>query len=200
VKLLALLALLALAGCGASKDEGISGGGKVIGRTVTVYSLVTDPGGAGRDFVEGEKLALSDAGGRAGPLAVNFTSLDLGGSDESAQAEAVRRAVNDPQIIAAVADATKVTVPLLNAAGILQVAPGDVSVARDPNMLPSGKQTVESVTGSVPGDFDARFQRAFGRAPGAGAGDGYRAMAGVVAAITRAGSAGNDRTRVIGSY
>jgi hypothetical protein len=199
VKRLALLAALLVVGCGQSKDEGISGGGKVIGRTVTVYSLVTDPGGAGRDFVEGEKLALSDAGGRAGSLAVNFTSIDLG-EDDADEAEAVRRAVNDPQIIAAVTAATPVTVPLLNAAGILQVAPGDVSVARDPNMLPSGKQTVQSLTGSVPADFDSRFQKAFGRAPGAGASDGYRAMAGVVAAIAKAGSAGNDRTRVIASY
>ena len=79
-RLLVALTLLAVAGCGASKDEGISGGGKVIGRTVTVYSLTTDPGGTHRDFVDGEKLALSDAGGRAGALAVNFTSLDLGGA------------------------------------------------------------------------------------------------------------------------
>ena len=200
MKRVALALALVLAGCGVNKDEGISGGGKVIGRTVTVYSLVTDPGGAGRDFVDGEKLALSDAGGRAGGLAVNFTSLDLGGADESAQAEATRRAINDPQIIAAVVDATKVTVPLFNAAGILQVSPGGVSVARDPNLLPSGRATVESLRGSVPGDFDARFRGAFGRAPGAGSSDGYRAMAAIVGAIGRAGAAGNDRTRVIAAY
>jgi hypothetical protein len=199
VKRLALLAALVLVGCGQSKDEGISGGGKVIGRTVTVYSLVNDPGGAGRDFVEGQKLALSDAGGRAGSLAVNFTSLDLG-SDDTEQAEAVRRSINDPQIIAAVADANKVTVPLFNAAGILQVTPGDLGVARDPNMLPSGRETVVSLTGSVPSDFDARFSKAFGREPGEDAADGYRAMAGVVAAIQKAGAAGNDRARVIESY
>ena len=74
----ATLAALTFAGCGAAKDEGISGGGKVIGRTVTVYSLTSDPGGANRDFVDAEKLALADAGGRAGNLSVNFTSLDLG--------------------------------------------------------------------------------------------------------------------------
>ena len=198
-RLALVAAAVALAGCGTTKDEGISGGGKVIGRTVTVYSLLKDPGGAARDFVEGEKLALSDAGGRAGDLAVNFTSLDLG-DDESAQAEAVRRAINDPQIIAAVVDANKVTVPLFNAAGILQVAPGDLSVARDPNMLPSGKQTVQSLTGSVPSDFGARFKTAFGRAPGQGAQDGYRAMAAIIAAIKTAGAAGTDRTRVIDSY
>ena len=196
---LALAAALALTGCGTSKDEGIWGGGKVIGRTVTVYSLVNDPGGTGRDFVEGQKLALSDAGGRAGELAVNFTSLDLG-EDESDQAESARRAINDPQIIAAIVTANRVTVPLLNAAGILQVAPGDLSAARDRNLLPSGRHTVEPPTGALPADFDTRFRRAFGRAPGEDARDGYRAMAAILAAIKRAGAAGNDRTRVIESY
>src|SRR5688572_29793803 len=103
-----LVAALLLAGCGQTKDEGISGGGKVIGSTVTVYSLTTDPGGTSRSFVDGAKLALSDAGGRAGDYAINFTSLDLG-TDEEAQAESSRRAINDPQVIAAIADATRVT-------------------------------------------------------------------------------------------
>ncbi len=127
--LTAALAALVLAGCGGSSEGGISGGGKVIGRTVTVYSLTSDPAGANRDFVDGEKLALADAGGRAGALAVNFSSLDLGGADEKLQAQAARRAITDPQIIAAVVDATDVTVPLFNAAGILQVAPGGDAAA-----------------------------------------------------------------------
>ncbi len=196
-----ILAALALAGCGQNKDEGISGGGKVIGKTVTVYSLTDDPGAKSRDFVDGEKLALSDASGRAGPLAVNFTALDLGGDDTATQAEAARRAISDPQIIAAIVDATKVTVPLFNAAGLLQVAPGgDRGLARDPNLLPSGKQTVQAPAGSVPADFAERFEKAIGRAPGDGAEDGYRSMSGIIAAITKAGAAGNDRTRVIASY
>ena len=200
--LAATLATLALAGCGTSKDEGISGGGKVIGRTVTVYSLTSDPGGANRDFVDGQKLALSDAGGRAGDFAVNFTSLDLGGTDEKLQAQASRRAISDPQIIAAIVDATKVTVPLFNAAGILQVAAsGDPSLANDPQALPSGKHTVGTLPPeAAPADFEARFAKEFGRDPAPSAADGYRAMRGVLKAIADAGAAGNDRTRVIDSY
>jgi hypothetical protein len=198
---LSLISVLVLAGCGGVSEGGISGGGKVIGRTVTVYSLVSDPSGSGRDFVDGEKLALSDAGGRAGSLAVNFSSLDLGGADDAAQAEAVRRAINDPQIIAAVVDATDVTVPLFNAAGILQVARGgDLGLARDPHALPSGRRTVGSLEGVVPSDFVSRFQRAFGREPQSSARDGYRAMAGILSAIGRAGAAGNDRSRVLAAY
>jgi hypothetical protein len=200
--LIATLALLTLAGCGASKDEGISGGGKVIGRTVTVYSLTSDPGGSGRDFVDAAKLALADAGGRAGQLAVNFTSLDLGGADDKLQAQASRRAISDPQIIAAIVDATKVTVPLFNAAGILQVAAsGDPGLASDPQALPSGKHTVGTIpTEPAPADFEARFAREFGRDPAPSAADGYRAMKGVLQAIADAGAAGNDRTRVIQAY
>ncbi|WP_028062653.1 hypothetical protein [Solirubrobacter soli] len=198
----ATLAALTLAGCGASKDEGISGGGKVIGRTVTVYSLTSDPGGANRDFVDAEKLALADAGGRAGNLAVNFTSLDLGGSDDRLQAQASRRAISDPQIIAAIVDATKVTVPLFNAAGILQVAAsGDPSLANDPQALPSGKHTVGTLPPQAPpADFEARFAKEFGRDPAPSAADGYRAMKGVLQAINDAGAAGNDRTAVIDNY
>lgn len=196
---LAAVALLA-AGC-TTKDEGISGGGKVIGRTVTVYSLADDPGGTSRDFVDAAKLALADAGGRAGELAVNFSSLDLGGGDQKLQAQAARRAITDPQIIAAIADATDVTVPLFNAAGVLQVAAsGDPGLATDPHALPSGTPTVGGLTTPVPGDFARRFEDAFDRAPKPSAEAGYRAMAGVLAAIAAAGDGGNDRTRVIDEY
>jgi hypothetical protein len=193
-----LLAALALAGC-ASKDEGISGGGKVIGRTVTVYSVMGDPAGAGRDRVDGEKLALADAHGRAGGLSLNFSSLDAGAGSAAAAAEAVPRAINDPQIIAAVADATPVTVPLFNAAGILQVAPaGDIALAGDAHANPAGRRTLAPPESEhVPGDFDDRFRASFGRPPEPTARDGYRAMRGILRAIALGG---NDRTQVIRAY
>jgi hypothetical protein len=203
VKRCTLIALLALlAGCGGTSEGGISGGGKVIGRTVTVYSLTSDPAGSNRDFVDAEKLALADAGGRAGALAVNFSSLDLGGADQQRQAQAARRAINDPQIIAAIVDATAVTVPLFNAAGILQVAAsGDPSLASDPQALPSGKRTVGALpAAAAPADFGRRFRDAFGRDPKPSAQQGYRAMQGALKAIAGAGTAGNDRTRVIDAY
>jgi hypothetical protein len=206
----ALIALaasaLALAGCGQSVG-GIAGGGKVIGRTVTVYSVTTSPAQANRDFVDGEKLALADAHGRAGTLAVNFTSLDLGSGTAEEAATASRRAINDPQIIAAVADATDVTVPLFNAAGILQVAPGgDLALARDPHALPLGQRTVAPLDATAagrqaaPAGFAARFRTSFGRAPRPGAERGYRAMRSILTAVAKAGTAGNDRQHVIDAY
>ena len=172
----------------------------MIGKTVTVYSLTSDPAGANRDFIDAQKLALSDAGGRAGALAVNFSSLDLG-ADETLQGQAVRRAISDPAIIAAIVDANTVTVPLFNAAGLLQVAPGgDASLASDPNELPSGRRTIANLApGNAPADFARRFETTFGRKPAAGAERGYLAMQGVVKAIAGA-RAGNDRTSVIDAY
>jgi hypothetical protein len=198
---LLLIGVLALAGCGGGADADITGGGRLGGNTLTVYSLTPDPEGAARDEVDGQKLALSDQHGKVGRLVVNFASLDLG-TGESAAAEATRRAISDPQIIAAVVDATPTTVPLLNAAGILQVAPGgDAALATNPQAQPSGRRTLASVTDkAVPPDFDARFRAAFHRAPGERARSGYAAMRGVLRAIARAGPSGNDRARVIDAY
>ncbi len=202
----ALLIALALAGCGQSVG-GIAGGGRVIGKTVTVYSVTSSPADANRDFVDGEKLALAAAHGRAGTLAVNFTSLDLGDGTPEDAARAARRAINDPQIIATVADATDVTVPLFNAAGILQVAPGgQLGLARDPHALPLGRRTVAPLDATasgreaVPAGFATSFRTSFGHAPGPGAERGYRAMRSILEAITRAGRAGNDRQHVIDAY
>jgi hypothetical protein len=195
---LLLIAALALAGCGGADPE-ITGGGKLGGKTLTVYSLTADPDGAARDAVDGQKLALADQHGKVGPLVVNFASLDLGTSDAAA-AEATRRAISDPQIIAAVVDATPTTVPLLNAAGILQVAPGgDPALADDADATPSGHRTLGAIAApAVPAGFARRFKAAFGRAPTAHAATGYRAMRGVLRAIARAGRA--DRSRVISAY
>jgi hypothetical protein len=204
-RLLIALAVLALAGCGTDADTQIAGGGQLGGRTLTVYSLTRDPTGASRDLVDGQKLALAQAHGRVGRLLVNFAAFDLGATGASA-ATATQRAIEDPQIIAAVVDATPVTVPLLNAAGILQVAPGgDLKLARNPDANPSGHRTLAGViadpfaAGGPPG-FATGFQRTFGRAPTPDAREGYDAMRAILAAIAHAGRRGNDRTQVLRAY
>jgi hypothetical protein len=195
---LLIVLALALAGCGTGADSQIAGGGQLGGRTLTVYSLTRDPYGATRDEVDGEKLALQQAHGKVGSLLVNFAAFDLGTST-SAAASATQRAIEDPQIIAAVADATTVTVPLLNAAGILQVAPGgDAALGSDPQATPSGRRTLAPLApGAVPAGFAAAFKAAFGRSPTDQARTGYRAMESILRAI---GRGGNDRTQVIQAY
>ena len=152
-----------LAGCGSTLQD-ISRGGKVIGDTLNVYSLLPEPGeGAGRDIVDAEKLALHDARGTAGPYAVNFLSIDEGapggrdGARESALA--MRDAIADPQVTAVIgpagSDTGRSAVPLLNAAGILEVTPGagypgftDATGPGEPERWqPSGRVTLARLTG-----------------------------------------------------
>ena len=195
------LAALALAGCGDA--AGLVGGGPIKGDVLTIYSLVPAPeSGASGVFLDGEKLALADAHGRAGGFTVNFAALDAGGSRTRA-AEASRRAIDDPQTIAVVADARPAIVPLLNEAGLLQVAPhGDLGLAHDPRLNPSGRPTLGPVDAGarVPADLAARFAATFHRPAGRAAVTGYRAMRGVLDAIARAGHRGNDRGAVIDAY
>ncbi len=154
-----------VAGCG--QAEGIEGGGLVIGETLTVYSLLPAPGdGRARDIVDGERLALQQAGGRAGRFKVNFVSLDETGDATGDElpgrvASAARDAISDMQIIAAIGDlepeTARVTVPLLNSAGILHVSPGvtypgfsGAAAAGEPGRFyPTGRRTF---FGLVPDD------------------------------------------------
>lgn len=129
--LAALVALALLAGCGSA--AGVAGGGRVIGDAVTVYSSLPDPGrGTSRDMVDGQKLALAQAGGRVGELGINFVSVDEGtvGADDPPRTAAAtaERVIRDPQVIAvigALRSRTAMTaIPLYNAAGLLLVSPG----------------------------------------------------------------------------
>ena len=100
-----------LGGCGSTVD--INRGGRVVGDTLNVYSLLQSPGeGAGRDMVDAEKLALRDVRGTAGPYAVNFLSIDEGapGGRDGARESAVamRVAIADPQVVAFIGPAASV--------------------------------------------------------------------------------------------
>jgi ABC-type branched-subunit amino acid transport system substrate-binding protein len=127
-----LVAAGALAGCGTSLEE-INRGGRISGSTLNVYSLLPEAGkGAGRDIVDAEKLALYEARGTVGEFAINFLSIDEGapgGRDGAREATVdLRDAVADPQVIAMIgpagSDTARAAVPLLNAAGILELLPG----------------------------------------------------------------------------
>jgi len=158
----ALAAGAALAGCGALQD--VTRGGRVSGDTLTVYSLLPRPGeGDARDVVDAEKLALLDAGGTAGSYAINFISISEGPPSRSTiggeVAQALREAIADPQITAVIGPTGHVTatatVPLLNAAGVLEVAPGagyagfTTAVRPDEpeHWQPSGRRTLAQLAG-----------------------------------------------------
>jgi branched-chain amino acid transport system substrate-binding protein len=121
-----------LAGCGGSTRNVVSGGA-VPGTTRTVYSILPHPGGgAARDMVLGQKLAIQQAGGRAGGYGVSFVSLDESVPDPAEQSaragELAEQAVHDPQVIAIFggtsSEAARTSIPLIDAAGVLHLLPG----------------------------------------------------------------------------
>lgn len=122
--LAALAATVSLAGCGSQET---AGGGRVVGNTLVVYSLLADTPVA-RDIVDGEKLALAEFGGISGELRVGFAVDRQDPGDREKLADTMREAIRDPQIAAAIADldsqTARTSIPLLNAAGILHLSPG----------------------------------------------------------------------------
>lgn len=122
--LAALAAAASLTACGAEKT---TGGGRVAGDNLVVYSFLPDTPFA-RDIVGGEKLAIAEAGGRAGEFTINFAVARLPQGDAERVADATRDIIHDLQISAVIADLDSVTarttVPLFNTAGILHLSPG----------------------------------------------------------------------------
>lgn len=135
----AALALAAvLAGCGSSGT--VQGGNDALtATTLTVYSnlpLLGPDGAQMTDIVNGEALALYDAGGRVGKFNVSLQSLDdavsplidAGAHSDSLQtAYSAHLAASDLSTIAYIGDftaaATAVSLPLNNQNEILQLSP-----------------------------------------------------------------------------
>ena len=152
---------LAAAGCGETPST--RQGGEITGDVLTVWSLLPQKGpyaATARDIVDGEKLALAESGGRVAGLKLSFSALDLTSGDDGATtarhvADQVREAIHDAQIVAVIGDlgyeTARISVPLVNAAGILHLSPGATypgfvaSVAARPDeperWRPSGRNT-----------------------------------------------------------
>ncbi len=121
-----------LSGCG---GVGVSGAASIVGDQLTVYSSMPLQGptaGVAEQIVNGEKLALAQVGGRVGPFKISFVSLDdakptTGQWEPGVTATNAKTAAQDTSTIAYIGDyssaATAVSLPLTNAAGILQVSP-----------------------------------------------------------------------------
>lgn len=117
---------------------GCGGGGAVDG-TVTVYVSVPLQGvrGAeGRAIADGARLALEQAGGRAGELEVRAIYLDDTGNGPEwnpvATAANARRAAEDSSAIGYIGEldsgATRISLAITNQAGMIQISPGSTAV------------------------------------------------------------------------
>jgi branched-chain amino acid transport system substrate-binding protein len=132
VAALALTAPVWASGCG---GVGVSSAGAPPPDQLTVYSSLPLQGPSGAislQIVNGEKLALAQAGGRVGRLKVQYASLDDANPTTGEWAPGItaanaKTAAQDASTIAYLGDydsaASAVSLPLINAAGILQVSP-----------------------------------------------------------------------------
>jgi branched-chain amino acid transport system substrate-binding protein len=119
-------------GCGGT---GASGASETAGNQLAVYSSLPLHGplsAVSTQIVNGEKLALAQAGGQVGPFRVSYVSLDdsnptTGKWSRDATLTDARIAAQDTSTIAYLGEynsaATALSLPLINAAGIVQVSP-----------------------------------------------------------------------------
>jgi branched-chain amino acid transport system substrate-binding protein len=150
----------AAAGCG---GVSISGASEATGNQLAIYSSLPLQGPSAQiaeEIVNGERLALADAGGRSGRFRVGFVSLNdanptTGKLDPGVTASNAKMAAQDPSTIAYLGEygsaSTAVSLPLINAAGILQVSPGspyvgltsslDAGQYEPQRFYPSGRRT-----------------------------------------------------------
>ena len=141
---IAALAVIALAAAGCSSSGSSSpssgstaGGG---GGTVDFYSSLPMQGANTAQttpLVNGIKLALAQAGGKAGQWTVNYQVLDdstaaTGKWDPGQTAANARKVASDPKAVYYMGEfnsgASEVSVPILNQAGIPQVSPANTYV------------------------------------------------------------------------
>jgi branched-chain amino acid transport system substrate-binding protein len=168
--------VLALAACGSSSSSSSSAssssGGAASsgsssssgGATIDIYSSLplqgastaqTDP------LVNGMKLALAQAGGKAGKFTVNYQSLDdstaaAGKWDPSQCAANARKAASDPKAVLYLGEfnsgCSEVSIPILNQGGVPQISPANTYVGLTTNLpgsapgepqkyYPTGKRT-----------------------------------------------------------
>ncbi len=161
-------AVLTLGACGSSSKSSSSSGGSSSSsggaNTVDIYSSLplqgastaqTDP------MVNGIKLALSQAGGKAGKYTVNYQSLDdstaqAGKWDPTQTAANARKVATDAKAVYYIGEfnsgASEVSIPILNEAGVPQVSPANTYVGLTTNepgsspgepqkYYPTGKRT-----------------------------------------------------------
>ncbi len=141
------------ASSGGSSSSSSGGSGASGGSVVDVYSSLPLQGSSSaqtQPMVNGIKLALSEAGGKAGSFTVNYQSLDdstaaAGKWDPGQTAADARKAASDPKAVFYIGEfnsgASEVSIPILNQAGIPQVSPANTYVG-----------LTTSLPGSAPGE------------------------------------------------
>jgi len=127
--------------CGEEEEEGGGGGGTAEGTSLTIYSSLPLQGTSKEQseaVINGEKLALKQAGSKVGKYTIKYESLDdstaqnPGTADEAQTADNARQAVQDKSTIFYLGEfnsgGTKISLPILNKAGVPQISPSNTAV------------------------------------------------------------------------
>jgi branched-chain amino acid transport system substrate-binding protein len=145
-----IFAAVALAACGSDSPDTATDGNSA-SKQLTIYSSLPLQGAArvqSEAAVKGARLALEQAGGKAGAFKVAFKSLDdstaqAAGWEPNATSANARKAAQDKSTIGYIGEfnsgATAVSLPILNEAQIAQVSPGNTAVgitSSDPGASP----------------------------------------------------------------
>jgi branched-chain amino acid transport system substrate-binding protein len=148
---LIVASILALSACGSSSSSSsskASGGSSSSsgGNSIDIYSSLPLQGASSAQtgpLVNGIKLALSQAGNKAGKFTVNYQSLDdstaaAGKWDPGQTAANARKAAADPKAVYYIGEfnsgASEVSIPILNQAGIPMDSPANTYVGLTTNL------------------------------------------------------------------
>lgn len=128
--------------CGDDDDSNSGGSGAESGsKSLTIYSSLPLQGTSREQseaVINGEKLALAEVGGKVGDFTIKYVSLDdstaqnPGTADEGQTAQNARKVVQDKSAIFYLGEfnsgGTKVSLPILNKAGVPQISPSNTYI------------------------------------------------------------------------
>jgi branched-chain amino acid transport system substrate-binding protein len=110
-------------------------------------------------LVRGIRMAIDEAGGRAGPFTIDYLDLDdataaAGQWTSEAEAANARRALQDPDVVAYIgtynSGAAKVSMPILNLGDLLMISPANTAVGlTKPGLGEPGEPEVYRPTGRI---------------------------------------------------
>jgi branched-chain amino acid transport system substrate-binding protein len=161
---LAAVLAVGVAACGDDSSSDKGGGSAIEGTTLTIYASVPlqgASGGQGMAIENGAGLAVDAVGGKVGKYTIEYKRLDdslasTGAADEGKAAQNARQAVSNKNTIGYIGEynsgISKVTIPILNKAGIAQISPANTYVGLTTNepgsepgepdkYYPTGKRT-----------------------------------------------------------
>jgi branched-chain amino acid transport system substrate-binding protein len=137
---------IGVAACGSSGGGSTgSSGTTASGKSLTIYSSLPLQGASRTNseaLVNGIKLALNQAGGKAGQFTINYQSLDdstaqTGKWDPGQTSSDARKAAQDKSTILYIGEfnsgASAISIPILNRAGIGQISPANTAVGLTSN-------------------------------------------------------------------